>query len=88
MKRLVLGAALLALVAGFSTAHAQFPERPVTMIVPFPPGGVADTVGRPIAEAMGAALKQPVKHQGPWVLGMLHGDFPGGGDRHVCIAQR
>jgi len=41
-------------------ALAQFPDRPVTMIVPFPPGGVADTVGRPIAEAMGAALKQPV----------------------------
>jgi tripartite-type tricarboxylate transporter receptor subunit TctC len=60
MKRLVLGAAVLAFVAGFSTAHAQFPDRPVTMIVPFPPGGVADTVGRPIAEAMGAALKQPV----------------------------
>ena len=60
MKRLVLGAAVLALVAGFSTAHAQFPDRPVTMIVPFPPGGVADTVGRPVAEAMGAALKQPV----------------------------
>jgi tripartite-type tricarboxylate transporter receptor subunit TctC len=30
------------------------------MIVPFPPGGVADTVARPVAEAMSAALKQPV----------------------------
>jgi tripartite-type tricarboxylate transporter receptor subunit TctC len=48
----------LALSAG--GALAQFPERPVTMIVPFPPGGVADTVARPVAEAMGAALKQPV----------------------------
>ena len=41
-------------------AHAQYPERPVTMIVPFPPGGLADTVGRPVAEGMTNALKQPV----------------------------
>ena len=30
------------------------------MLVPFPPGGVADTVGRPVAEAMSRALKQSV----------------------------
>jgi len=30
------------------------------MIVPFPPGGVADTVARPVAEAMSRVLKQPV----------------------------
>jgi tripartite-type tricarboxylate transporter receptor subunit TctC len=30
------------------------------MVVPFPPGGVADTVGRPMAEAMGRILKQSV----------------------------
>ena len=51
-------AAILALVA--TVANAQYPDHPVTMIVPFPPGGVADTVARPVAEAMGAALKQPV----------------------------
>ncbi|MCW5628398.1 MAG: tripartite tricarboxylate transporter substrate binding protein [Rhodoferax sp.] len=57
----LLGSALLA--AGLvSPALAQdsYPNRPVTMVVPFPPGGVADTVGRPVAEAMARQLKQSV----------------------------
>src|SRR4030095_16107702 len=41
-------------------AQAAYPERPITMIVPFPPGGVADTVARPVAEAMSRELKQTV----------------------------
>jgi len=41
-------------------AQDEYPSRPVTMLVPFPPGGVADTVGRPVAEAMSRALKQSV----------------------------
>ncbi|HEX6945142.1 MAG TPA: tripartite tricarboxylate transporter substrate binding protein [Casimicrobiaceae bacterium] len=52
--------AACALALAAVPAVAQYPDHPVTMIVPFPPGGVADTVGRPIAEAMGNALKQPV----------------------------
>ena len=49
-------------VFGLAGASAQeaFPSRPITMVVPFPPGGVADTVGRPMAEAMGRILKQSV----------------------------
>ena len=39
-------------------AQDEYPSRPITMLVPFPPGGVADAVGRPVAEAMGRALKQ------------------------------
>ena len=39
---------------------ADYPDHPVTMVVPFPPGGVADTVGRPLADALSRELGQPV----------------------------
>ena len=55
---MLLGAALAAPAPAM--AQAVYPERPITMIVPFPPGGVADTVARPVAEALGRELKQPV----------------------------
>ncbi|MEY3800006.1 MAG: hypothetical protein RLZZ406_1309 [Pseudomonadota bacterium] len=56
---------LLAFVGGcfFVTsvfAQEAWPTRPVTMVVPFPPGGVADTVGRPVAEALSRSLGQSV----------------------------
>ncbi len=58
MKRVLIGA----LLAGAATlASAQdYPTHPVTMIVPFPPGGVADIVGRPLASEMQKVLRQPV----------------------------
>ena len=53
---------LLAALAFTSAAHAEeaFPSKPITMVVPFPPGGVADIVGRPLADAMGRAFGTPV----------------------------
>ncbi|ADX46062.1 hypothetical protein Acav_2150 [Paracidovorax avenae ATCC 19860] len=47
-------AAAVALAAGL--AHAAFPERPVTIVVPYAPGGAADAVARVIATRMGAKL--------------------------------
>jgi len=54
---------IMTLLMGLSPlvqAQDDYPNKPVTMLVPFPPGGVADTVGRPVAEAMGRYLKQSV----------------------------
>src|SRR6187455_3845485 len=64
MNRRHLLALALAAVAVAPTPHAvaqsTYPDKPITMIVPFPPGGVADTVARPVAEALGRELKQAV----------------------------
>ena len=57
--RVVFGQ-LMALVCSFAFAQTAYPTRPITMIVPFPPAGVADIVGRPIAQAMGRDLGQSV----------------------------
>lgn len=43
-----------------SAAAQDYPTRPITLIVPFPPGGVADNVARPVAQALGKQLGQPV----------------------------
>ena len=51
---------LLAAASGATQAQSVYPDRPITMIVPFPPGGVADTVARPVAEALSRELKQTV----------------------------
>jgi tripartite-type tricarboxylate transporter receptor subunit TctC len=59
MRRIFLAAGLVA-AAGLAVAQAAYPSKPITMIVPFPPGGLADIVGRPVAEALGRELAQPV----------------------------
>ncbi|HKW39278.1 MAG TPA: tripartite tricarboxylate transporter substrate binding protein [Burkholderiales bacterium] len=59
MSRLPIFAALC-LFAGAATAQDAYPSRPVTMVVAFPPGGVADITARPTAIAMERVLKQRV----------------------------
>jgi tripartite-type tricarboxylate transporter receptor subunit TctC len=41
-------------------AQESYPSRPITVVVPFPPGGIADLSARPLAAAMEKVLKQPV----------------------------
>jgi len=61
MKTTTLFAALLAaMVAAPVAAQDAYPNRPISMIVAFPPGGVADITARPTAAAMEKILKQPV----------------------------
>ena len=55
-----LSTALLLALPGLAIAQAAYPTKPITMIVPFPPGGLADIVARPVAEAMSRDLGQPV----------------------------
>ena len=52
----------IAVLAGASGAAAQesYPSRPITVVAPFPPGGVADLTARPVAAAMEKVLKSPV----------------------------
>jgi len=52
--------AALALALFTLAAQAQFPTRPIRLLVPNPPGGATDTVARVIAPALGDALGQPV----------------------------
>ena len=61
MKRLICVVALAAALAGITNAGAQvFPSRPITLIVPFPPGGSTDVAARILAERMRPLLGQPV----------------------------
>jgi tripartite-type tricarboxylate transporter receptor subunit TctC len=46
--------------AALAAAQESYPAHPVTLVVPFPPGGVADIVGRPFADALSRELKTPV----------------------------
>src|ERR1700745_3769104 len=56
---LAAGAAALPVLTRIVSAQT-YPSRPITIIVPFPPGGPYDTLGRIMGESMRASLGQPV----------------------------
>jgi tripartite-type tricarboxylate transporter receptor subunit TctC len=58
---LIASAMIVAMVAADAAASAQtYPDHPIQLIVPFPPGGPADIVARPLAEGLSRTLRQPV----------------------------
>ncbi len=60
MLRLLIACVLAAVTATAADAQDAYPSKPIQLIVPFPPGGVADITGRPTANTMGRILKQPI----------------------------
>jgi tripartite-type tricarboxylate transporter receptor subunit TctC len=59
--RFIIGSAAAASALAGRTAFAQdaYPTHAITFVNPFPPGGVADVIGRPLAAALEPVLKRP-----------------------------
>jgi tripartite-type tricarboxylate transporter receptor subunit TctC len=51
---------LLLGLPGLAASQGAWPERPITLVVPFGPGGIADLTARTVAQAMSATLKVPI----------------------------
>jgi tripartite-type tricarboxylate transporter receptor subunit TctC len=73
--RVLLALAVLA-PTGSAVAQQRYPTRPITIVAPFPPGGMADLHARPIAAAMEKVLQTPVgvvnKTGASGAVGMQH----------------
>ncbi len=59
-RRWLAAAAIACGLPGLASAQPRFPERPITLLVPFAPGGIADLTARAVAEHMARTLGQPV----------------------------
>ena len=72
--RAALGAA--ALVAATSSLAQGYPAKPVRMVIPFPPGGTLDTVGRMLAQKLGEQMGQSfIVENKPGGNGVIGGDM-------------
>ena len=61
LRRFYRSLAQAALILGFSgIVHAAYPDKPIKLIVPYPPGGATDVIGRILAKNLGESLGQQV----------------------------
>jgi tripartite-type tricarboxylate transporter receptor subunit TctC len=58
--RAVFLVAVVCALAPAAVADEPYPTRPITIVVPFPPGGIADVTARPLAASLERTFKQPV----------------------------
>ena len=59
-RAFLLASALFAALPRAAFAQSRYPERAITLVVPFAPGGIADVTARAVAESMTKTLGQPV----------------------------
>ena len=59
-NNVLLVSLILLLAAVKVSGQEKYPDRPITIVAPFPPGGVADLTARPVAAALEKVLKNPV----------------------------
>ena len=64
MTRIRVLFSIAILVASASAIAAPFPEKPVHLVVPFPPGGTTDVVARRISQRVGEILGSSSKTRG------------------------
>ena len=64
MKRTILAACAVLMVVATGAAHAQYPNKPIRLIVPFAPGGSSDIVSRSFAGEMTRIFGQSVVVEG------------------------
>ena len=57
---LLTAAGLLVAMTTLAAAQSDYPNKPIRMIIPFPPGGSNDVVGRVIAQHLGEVLGRQV----------------------------
>ena len=79
-RRRLIGATLLlgslAIAHAPALAQAQWPSKPIKIVVPYPPGGSSDIIARAISQPLSAALGQPVIVENkPGANGNLGADF-------------
>ena len=80
--------ALIGLLASDASAQS-YPNRPITIVNPFPPGGLVDLSGRPFAAALERVLKNPVvlTNKNPVVLTNKPGAAGAVGTQSVAVAK-